>query len=165
MDNIKQDDSEDAGTCDWLDEINIQTSDNEDQNDSRSTSSRKRKHMVKEEDEIPSLWLADASVDFSPINDAPESDADAYFLNIDNREQGKQTSVLKKNGNSKVWISDTDDIKPNVEPPEVPELDTVGAYLHGMGNLIRKLPGQVQMDVIKRLTDIVFEACREHNCY
>ncbi|XP_048515812.1 uncharacterized protein LOC125502124 [Athalia rosae] len=44
--------------------------------------------------------------------------------------------------------------------PEPPKIDTVGAFLIGIGNQIRQLPQQGQIDIIKQFTDIVYEAVK-----
>ncbi|KAH0560964.1 hypothetical protein KQX54_010323 [Cotesia glomerata] len=46
--------------------------------------------------------------------------------------------------------------------PEPPKIDTVGAFLIGLGNQIRQLPQPVQTDLLKQLPDIVYEAVK-HN--
>lgn len=46
--------------------------------------------------------------------------------------------------------------------PEPPKIDTVGAFLIGLGNQIRQLPQPVQTDLLKQLTDIVYEAVKRN---
>ncbi|XP_074106841.1 uncharacterized protein LOC141532409 [Cotesia typhae] len=50
----------------------------------------------------------------------------------------------------------------NVPPtlPEPPKIDTVGAFLIGIGNQIRQLPQPIQMDIIKQFTDIVYNTTK-----
>lgn len=53
------------------------------------------------------------------------------------------------------------DIQP-INLPEPPKIDTVGAFLIGIGHQIRQLPQLVQTDLIKQLTDIVYEAVKQN---